>query len=709
MELIFKPDKTTFLSFLEKRCLNFDINYNEVEFFLEELFVNLKDKFKHIPNKYYSDGNDIILHTAHYSQSCLILLELNNIIYNSYLKNKNEKLLEICDKIYFMNTTQSSCDLYYDIDFPKKIFCDHPLGSVIGRAKFSEKSSLVFGGKCNIGQNRFVYPEIDGDLVMYSGSVLLGKTTVKGLVVLSYGSYVKDEGLLENVLIFGQSPNLIIKKLKPDDFIKYCFFRSSETFSSETFINLCKDYVESPLSKKIHIEPFFDDKRIIKKSSNVTIEKGKDFVFEKKIPVVDLTGYCSIHKMNNTFLLAYRIERNAHDISFYGMTSADGLSFQSEEHFTIANKNRDNHDPYLLVQEVDDKKEVGVFRGRVYRNSQKTGYHMNTGLHYFKFTDNTFDFTSNPNSLLVTGEHTKPWPGTAGDQFDSLNTINYHEGLYYTHVRANSVDRFRSPDDLYNGCRRNRGVQLVVFDKSRKRVCTGKNICRYWDSYEDDRKKEIVYKDVYIGNVMKYENTEYNLSIPSIMGFVGKKVVSGKPEVVKLFNLDGIYFTHKNSQLDFYRTRTTDAMFPAGHVPSKEESCMSVCGMVESNDHTRYFMYLLHYDVLLNVNGRRIDCYSIEKDRFNCVSCMGDTEGSVEIRPPTGYETICLNFETFHDGYIFCQVLSSDGSVISTSNKYSGNHIEQVVTFDTSVSDISNYTLRVCLFKAKLFSYKFDE
>jgi serine O-acetyltransferase len=224
MEIIFKPNKKIFLSFLEKRFLNFDINYNEIEFFLDELFNNLKDKFKYINNKYYNDNNFIILNTAHYSQLVLILLELNNIIYKTYLINKNENLIELCDKIYFMNVSQSSCDLFYQIDFPKKIFCDHPLGSVIGRAKFTKISSLVFSSGCNIGGNWGIYPEIDGDLVMYSKSVLLGKTFIKGLVILSYGSYIKDEGLLENVLIFGKSPNLIIKKLNNNDFNKYKFF-----------------------------------------------------------------------------------------------------------------------------------------------------------------------------------------------------------------------------------------------------------------------------------------------------------------------------------------------------------------------------------------------------------------------------------------------------------------------------------------------------
>jgi serine O-acetyltransferase len=222
--LIFKPNKEIFLSFLKKRFLNFEINYNDIEIFLEELFNNLIDKFKYINNKYYNENNNIILNTAHYSQLVLILLELNSIIYNNYLINKNENLLELCNKIYFMNVTQSSCDLFYEINFPKKIYCDHPLGSVIGRAKFSKTSSLVFSRGCNIGQNWNIYPEIEGDLIMYSNSVLLGKTVIKGLVILSYGSYIKDAGILENVLIFGKSPNIIIKKLKDNDFNKYKFF-----------------------------------------------------------------------------------------------------------------------------------------------------------------------------------------------------------------------------------------------------------------------------------------------------------------------------------------------------------------------------------------------------------------------------------------------------------------------------------------------------
>ena len=46
------------------------------------------------------------------------------------------------------------------------------------------------------------------------------------MVVLSAGCYIKDEGLLKDKLVFGRTPNLILKDIKEEDKHKYMKFKT---------------------------------------------------------------------------------------------------------------------------------------------------------------------------------------------------------------------------------------------------------------------------------------------------------------------------------------------------------------------------------------------------------------------------------------------------------------------------------------------------
>ena len=59
---------------------------------------------------------------------------------------------------------------------------------------------------------------------MFPNSVLLGNIQIEGIVVVSNGCYIKDEGLIKNKLVFGRSPNLIFKDIKDEDKQKWLEF-----------------------------------------------------------------------------------------------------------------------------------------------------------------------------------------------------------------------------------------------------------------------------------------------------------------------------------------------------------------------------------------------------------------------------------------------------------------------------------------------------
>lgn len=126
-----------------------------------------------------------------------------------YLRQSN-----LCDKVYYLNKIMHSVDLFYAIELPDIWSAEHPLSSVMGRAKYSD--GFFFYQGCTVGgtkdkENNLHYPVIEENVRMYANSSILGKCHIGANAQIGAGSLVKNQDVPANSIVFGQSPNLIIK------------------------------------------------------------------------------------------------------------------------------------------------------------------------------------------------------------------------------------------------------------------------------------------------------------------------------------------------------------------------------------------------------------------------------------------------------------------------------------------------------------------
>jgi serine O-acetyltransferase len=209
----FLPSEKEFFEFLKIRFATVGIDFDEIKQYLLASLEISEKRFLLTKSKYLTNESGKIaqFRATHYSSHSLILYQLAR---ECFLKDRRD----MAEKIYFLNTSTTSTDLFYEVDLPLRTGCDHPLGSVIGRAIFEKSSSLFFCQNCNIGNNidsngLAVYPDVSGNLYMNPRSMIIGRCIIRGTVVLANGAYVKDHGVLENVVVFGASPNLILKPI----------------------------------------------------------------------------------------------------------------------------------------------------------------------------------------------------------------------------------------------------------------------------------------------------------------------------------------------------------------------------------------------------------------------------------------------------------------------------------------------------------------
>mgnify|MGYP006083584477 CR=1 FL=1 len=221
---IFIPNKDTFLNFLQKRLETVDLNISDIKDILDESLNTTFKQLSFVKSKYNKDNHhNIIITVANNCQMCLVYYQLYR---NAYLKSIDINVLDnkkiqykiIADKVYYLNIIDTCLNVLYTVKLPLKTHFEHPQGTIIGNATFSDNSSLQIYQQCTIGGSKsdsiIMYPNINGNLIMYSKSSLLGNTQIKGTVVLSFGTQVYNAGLIENKIVFGISPNLIFKDIK---------------------------------------------------------------------------------------------------------------------------------------------------------------------------------------------------------------------------------------------------------------------------------------------------------------------------------------------------------------------------------------------------------------------------------------------------------------------------------------------------------------
>ena len=123
------------------------------------------------------------------------------------------------DKLFCLNKMLHSVD-FYSASLPDYFMLTHPLGSIIGRAVFGDGQGhghclmyqqVTIGG--NYGRDGLEYPVIGNHIIFYAKSSVIGAARIGDYSILALGAVVKDEVVPPHSLVFGSSPNLVIKPL----------------------------------------------------------------------------------------------------------------------------------------------------------------------------------------------------------------------------------------------------------------------------------------------------------------------------------------------------------------------------------------------------------------------------------------------------------------------------------------------------------------
>jgi serine O-acetyltransferase len=162
-------------------------------------------------------AHQILFNHLHSDQYSMFLYFVSRAL---FIKGADPKL---CTKVFYLNKILHGIDVFYEIELPD-IFCfSHCVGTVLGRAKYSNYF-LVYQN-CTIGSSRQQkngnndYPILGDYLAVYKGASILGKCDVGNNCKISCNSLLMDEDLPQNSIYIGTNKNRIIKTNQNPDHI----------------------------------------------------------------------------------------------------------------------------------------------------------------------------------------------------------------------------------------------------------------------------------------------------------------------------------------------------------------------------------------------------------------------------------------------------------------------------------------------------------
>ena len=197
-------------SYIENQLLFFGGGY--VSAYLPEAILRAKKSFASIANKYYDSDSVNFSHTGQYATVLLLLARV------AFERGDRD----LANKVYALNKMLHGFDIYYEVDLPEVFFLEHPVGTVLGRAKYSNR--LFVGQNVTVGGNKGKYPTIAENVALHAGCMILGDTEIGPNVEISAGAIVKEESIPANCLVFGRSPHLIVKVREEREMLKRLYY-----------------------------------------------------------------------------------------------------------------------------------------------------------------------------------------------------------------------------------------------------------------------------------------------------------------------------------------------------------------------------------------------------------------------------------------------------------------------------------------------------
>jgi len=166
--------------------------------------ARLEHCFTEIDNKYFFDGERAVFSHLHGDQYAMWLYLLGNELH------RQKAPADLCAKLFLLNKALHGCDIFYEVELPSIFLLVHPLGTVLGRANYSDY--FVSYQRVGVGSNHDVYPTFGQHVTLRPGAAVLGRCVVGNQCQIGTESLLIDRDLPDQSRYIGGPKSCVVRR-----------------------------------------------------------------------------------------------------------------------------------------------------------------------------------------------------------------------------------------------------------------------------------------------------------------------------------------------------------------------------------------------------------------------------------------------------------------------------------------------------------------
>ena len=106
---------------------------------------------------------------------------------------------KMADRLFLLNRTLNSLDLFYKVKMPEVFFLSHALGTVLGNVEFA--TNLVVFQNVTVGRLGTATPKLGSNVILFPGSSVTGNSIVGDNSVIGAGVAINNLTVPDNTVV----------------------------------------------------------------------------------------------------------------------------------------------------------------------------------------------------------------------------------------------------------------------------------------------------------------------------------------------------------------------------------------------------------------------------------------------------------------------------------------------------------------------------
>lgn len=180
------------------------VNEDEISGQLDTALQRVEYCFSKVNNRYFNDQDGVIFNHLNADQYAMFLYFVARAL---FIRGAEPR---VCDKLFQLNRYLHGVDAFYEIELPDIFLFVHPLGTVLGRAKYS--NYLLVYQRCSTGSNHDIFPTLSKYVSLHPGASIIGTCRIGENCKVSVDSTIVDQNLDRDSIFIGNSIDFTIKK-----------------------------------------------------------------------------------------------------------------------------------------------------------------------------------------------------------------------------------------------------------------------------------------------------------------------------------------------------------------------------------------------------------------------------------------------------------------------------------------------------------------